>query len=334
MAGSAAHGSKAVKSSDDSLVFPSGRSVSRARQDAKGLAKAEGIPLSEALDRVAFQNTRLLGFGGWAEILKLLRSGDLPNAFPMAIDRAPKGAELDIFSMARQAPGEYPWDHWRQLALERGVPAILASLGRDVMREHFNHAWPDYLAVEVSMHHPSAPRRMIEGALNRPEATGARWTWLLNSDGERVTSDREMHAPVIQERPMAQSTSIPTLPRRTTMTNAYLDGLELVKQHSGTSGQRGLAKCILSLYNDVHAFSMAEILGSLDERYTKIVLAMVNAYADEGETEELRRAGKWVYENFPGLVELSNAMRDARSAVRAEWERQREEENRRLYPDG
>lgn len=115
--------------------------------------------------------------------------------------------------------------------------------------------------------------------------------------------------------------------------NPYLAGLELVKQNSGTSGQASLAKCILSLYNREHAFSIGEVLGPLDERYTRVVLSMVSEYAKHGETAELCEAGSWVYENFPGLIELSLAMSSARSSVRREWERQREEENRRLYPE-
>lgn len=116
-------------------------------------------------------------------------------------------------------------------------------------------------------------------------------------------------------------------------TNPYLAGLELVKIHHGTSGQAALAKCILSLYNGYHAFSMGEILGPLDDRYTSVVLAMVSEYSKHGETEELRQAGKYAYDNFPGLIELSNAMADARAEIRQKWDRQREEENRRLYPE-
>lgn len=118
-----------------------------------------------------------------------------------------------------------------------------------------------------------------------------------------------------------------------TTNNPYLIALDLVKQHSGTSGQGALAKCILSLYNSEHAFSIGDVLGPLDERYTKVVLDMIVAYARHGETEELRLAGRWVFENFEGLVELSEAMAQARAKVRIEWERQREEENRRLYPE-
>lgn len=115
--------------------------------------------------------------------------------------------------------------------------------------------------------------------------------------------------------------------------NPYLAGLDLVKQNSGTSGQTALAKCILSLYNREHAFSIGEVLAPLDERYTNVVLSMIGEYSKHGETAELCEAGRWVYENFPGLIALSLAMSNARASVRQEWERQREEENRRLYPE-
>lgn len=115
--------------------------------------------------------------------------------------------------------------------------------------------------------------------------------------------------------------------------NPYLAGLELVKENHGTSGQASLAKCILSLYNSTHAFSIGEILGPLDTNYTGVVIAMVSEYARHGETAELRQAGEWVYANFPRLIELSSAMGDARADVRQKWDQQAEEERRRLYPD-
>ena len=116
-------------------------------------------------------------------------------------------------------------------------------------------------------------------------------------------------------------------------TNPYLAGLALVKKHSGTSGQSALAKCILSLYNEEHCFSIGGILGPLDTTYTEVVLNMIAEYAKHGETLELREAGKYVYANFPGLVEMSAAMSSARYAVRRKWEEEREAENRRLYPE-
>jgi len=59
---------------------------------------------------------------------------------------------------------------------------------------------------------------------------------------------------------------------------------------------------------------------------------MINEYSNSGETEELCAAGHYVYENFPRLVELSNAMSDARAKVHREWDIQHEQEMRRLHP--
>lgn len=106
--------------------------------------------------------------------------------------------------------------------------------------------------------------------------------------------------------------------------HVYIEALDLVKKHHGTSGQTALAKCILSLYNYDHAFSIGEVLASLDEQYTRVVLGLVRAYAVDGETEALREAGSYVYREFPRLVELSNAMREARIEVRRKWEAERE----------
>jgi hypothetical protein len=115
--------------------------------------------------------------------------------------------------------------------------------------------------------------------------------------------------------------------------NPYTAALKLVQKNYGTSGQAALAKCILSLYNQAHAFSIGEVLGPLDGEYNVAVLAMVSEYARHGETAELRQAGEYVYANFPRLIALSNAMSNARSEVRQEWQRQHDEEMRRLYPD-
>lgn len=109
------------------------------------------------------------------------------------------------------------------------------------------------------------------------------------------------------------------------MSNPYLAGLELVKIHHGTSGQAALAKCILSLYNRRNAFAMSEILAPLDERYLKVVMDMVQAYAENGETDELVSAGRYCAEQFPGLIELATAMAEARDQVWRRWDREREE---------
>lgn len=115
--------------------------------------------------------------------------------------------------------------------------------------------------------------------------------------------------------------------------NPYTAALELVQTNHESSSQSALAKCILSLYNHAHAFSIGEILGPLGREYRTVVLAMVNEYAKYGETAELLLAGEYVKANFPRLTELSNAMSDAKITVWQNWQWQEEEESRRLYPD-
>lgn len=115
--------------------------------------------------------------------------------------------------------------------------------------------------------------------------------------------------------------------------NPYLAALELVQKHSGTSGQAALAKCILSLYNRVRAYAISDILAPLDRKYTACVFAMLHDYAQHGETEELRIAGRWCVDNFPRLMELSEAMSEARGNLQAKWEKERREELKKQYPD-
>jgi len=118
------------------------------------------------------------------------------------------------------------------------------------------------------------------------------------------------------------------------ISNPYLAGLDLAKQHHGTSGQSAMVKCILSLYNSRNSFSISEILAPLDDKYSAAVFAMLHEYARHGETEELRIAGRWCVENFPRMIELADAMSNAAGEVRYRWDREHEAEMRRLYPDG
>lgn len=115
--------------------------------------------------------------------------------------------------------------------------------------------------------------------------------------------------------------------------NPYTQALHTTQRHYDTGGAVGLAKCILSLWNENHRFSMAEILRPLDESNTQLVIGMVKIYGDRGETPELLEAGRWVYDNYPGLIEISSAMYDARGEVLRrrddERERQAEEEDRK-----
>lgn len=106
----------------------------------------------------------------------------------------------------------------------------------------------------------------------------------------------------------------------------YDEALNVIKQHQGTGGAAGLAKLVLSLYNSDCGFSFAECVGSLDGRLTGIALRMIQDFTTHGETDDLRAAGKVIATDlYPGLWEMSMAMRDAREATRRRWQQEEQE---------
>lgn len=76
----------------------------------------------------------------------------------------------------------FPWDDWGTEAIAKGVNPELATLGRAVMREHYQHDWKDF-GSEVGLR---AGQSMIELALKHPKNAAERWKHLLDTDGERV----------------------------------------------------------------------------------------------------------------------------------------------------
>ena len=80
--------------------------------------------------------------------------------------------------------GQYPWDYWQRMALERGVSEELATLGRSVMREASQHAWGERLRSLCGWNDEG--RCMIALALRSPETARQRWSWLMVTDGQRV----------------------------------------------------------------------------------------------------------------------------------------------------
>lgn len=100
----------------------------------------------------------------------------------------------------------------------------------------------------------------------------------------------------------------------------YDEALQFIKRNPGTGGAGSLAKLVLSLYNQICGYSFAECVGNLDEHLTEVAVRMVKDYAEHGETEDLRAAGKIIVDLYPGLWEMSLAMNEARAATRAKWE--------------
>lgn len=86
-------------------------------------------------------------------------------------------------------PGDYPWDRWGKAAVQVGISADLANLGRAVFREAFQHDWPDEAKVECGW--LDGGQVMIFQALAFPEASAARWSYLYSADnfGEEVYAD-------------------------------------------------------------------------------------------------------------------------------------------------
>lgn len=79
--------------------------------------------------------------------------------------------------------GAYPWDGWEKSAVAQGVPAPLAALGRDTIREAWQHTWPEELRSRCGWRDDG--RRMLRLALRQPALARRRWTRLLETDGGR-----------------------------------------------------------------------------------------------------------------------------------------------------
>lgn len=83
--------------------------------------------------------------------------------------------------------GQYPWDHWARRARERGVGEELATLGRAVMREAYQHDWETRLQAVCGWEDEG--ETMIELALTMPAQAHYLWEKLLDTDGCRGSYD-------------------------------------------------------------------------------------------------------------------------------------------------
>lgn len=86
-----------------------------------------------------------------------------------------------------QSPRRFAWDDWQERARAAGVAAGLAQLGRSLMREADQHGWREELQRECGWDDDGAA--MIALALSKPDEALARWSRLLDTDGERVAPD-------------------------------------------------------------------------------------------------------------------------------------------------
>ena len=91
--------------------------------------------------------------------------------------------KIDDVLEASRAVGDYEWDRWYRRALDGGLDETLAGLGRAVFREAEQHCWDDELRGECGWADGGAA--MLMAAQQHPDPTSERWTYLMETDGER-----------------------------------------------------------------------------------------------------------------------------------------------------
>jgi hypothetical protein len=79
--------------------------------------------------------------------------------------------------------GHYPWDDWERHARACGLDADLAGLARLLIREAFQHDWPDWLKPVCGWSDDG--RALLDFALLRPKAARRQWDILFRTDGLR-----------------------------------------------------------------------------------------------------------------------------------------------------
>jgi hypothetical protein len=102
-----------------------------------------------------------------------------------ASEQKPSGPKprLDLNAVLGCEYGDYPWDHWHRWAIAQGLDEDLAGLGRLLVREAFNHDWPDWLKVACGWRDDG--QVLLAYALRFPKAARRRWDILMRTDGLR-----------------------------------------------------------------------------------------------------------------------------------------------------
>lgn len=109
----------------------------------------------------------------------------------------------------------------------------------------------------------------------------------------------------------------------------YKGALAHIERHPGTGSAHRLAKLLLSLWNGEDCgFSFRECIEGLDDTRLHIALGCVTYFAQHGEDAELVDIGHLVHALYPRVWDLGVAARDAKAALREQWDQQREREER------
>jgi len=79
--------------------------------------------------------------------------------------------------------GAYPWDAWERRAVALGLDAKMASYGRSVMREGYQHGWDEPQKRASGWRDDG--QAMLTLALHKPKTARKQWEILLRTDGLR-----------------------------------------------------------------------------------------------------------------------------------------------------
>jgi hypothetical protein len=90
---------------------------------------------------------------------------------------------LDLDAVLDCEYGNYPWDDWHRWALACGLDAKLAGQARLLIREAFQHDWPDWLKPACGWRDDG--RALLDLALRSPRRARRQWRILFRTDGLR-----------------------------------------------------------------------------------------------------------------------------------------------------
>lgn len=90
---------------------------------------------------------------------------------------------LDLNAVLDCSFGNYPWDDWHGYALARGLPPELAGQGRLLVREAYQHDWPDELKALCGWGDDG--QALLALALRAPRTARRQWDILMRTDGLR-----------------------------------------------------------------------------------------------------------------------------------------------------
>ena len=117
------------------------------------------------------------------------------------------------------------------------------------------------------------------------------------------------------------------------MENPYEPALGWIRKNPTTGSGVGLAKLILSLWNDDAAYSLRECCSSFDDIRQAWASKIITHFIQHGEDDFLVAAGKEVYRLCPTIWDIGYAGTEGKNLAIAEMERKREKALKKEHPE-